>query len=296
MKTPTLKAKDPAFVKPEKSKILVYGPAGIGKTWVALDFPGVYYIDTEGGATEPHYIRKLKAAGGVYMGPAEGSTDFKTVVDEIIALATTKHPYKTVVIDSLSKIANIEIDMEYERMQRSARDMSKTYGAEKKPALAWTRRIIRWLDRLDMNAVIICHQKKAWEKGEEVGVTYDAYDKMSYELNLALQIEMHGDTRRARVIKSRIETFKLNAVFDWSYPKFAEMFGRDAIESDVTSITIATPDQVKRVQDLLEIVKIDPETIDKWFKKAKVEGFDEMDNDTITKCINYLANIIKEQP
>ena len=58
-----LKGRDPQTVEPSKPKIVVFGPSGIGKTWFALDFPSVYYIDTEAGADLGHYRAKLKAAG-----------------------------------------------------------------------------------------------------------------------------------------------------------------------------------------------------------------------------------------
>ena len=48
----------PETVEPKKPKVLIFGAAGVGKTWTSLDFPGVYYIDTEGGADLDHYRAK----------------------------------------------------------------------------------------------------------------------------------------------------------------------------------------------------------------------------------------------
>ena len=64
-----LRAVDPKAASPSKPKILIFGKPGVGKTWTSLDFPSVYYIDTEGGADLNHYTDKLKKAGGVYFGP-----------------------------------------------------------------------------------------------------------------------------------------------------------------------------------------------------------------------------------
>ena len=44
-----------SWLKPKKPKILISGPAGVGKTWVSLDFPSVYYIDCEQGAERDRY-------------------------------------------------------------------------------------------------------------------------------------------------------------------------------------------------------------------------------------------------
>jgi hypothetical protein len=283
-----LKGKDPTTAKPSKPKILVYGKPGVGKTWTSLDFPSVYYIDTEGGADLAHYTAKLKASGGAYLGPADGSNDFTTVIDEIITLATTDHDYRTLVIDSYSKLFNTSIDIEYQRMQDAGRDMDKTFGAEKKPAIAYTRRMVRWFERLDMNVIMICHQKDLWKNGEQVGVTFDGWDKLEYELHLALNISKQGNSRKARVVKSRLEGFPEPDQFDWSYTAFADKFGRTILEGKSTKLVLASDKQVKEIENLIEVLRVDQEIIDKWYTKAGVEAFDEMDSELITKCIEFL--------
>src|ERR1700733_12615163 len=94
-----LKAVDPKAAEPSRPKITIFGKPGVGKTWGALDFPNVYYIDTEGGADLAHYTDKLKKSGGVYFGPEQGASDFETVIEQVKALATEDHSYKTLLID-----------------------------------------------------------------------------------------------------------------------------------------------------------------------------------------------------
>ncbi len=65
--TSRLKAHDPATVPPGKTKALIFGKSGVGKTWFATAFPVPYLIDTEHGAALAHYKERLKAAGGAYM-------------------------------------------------------------------------------------------------------------------------------------------------------------------------------------------------------------------------------------
>jgi hypothetical protein len=60
MATSKLKAKAPTEVKPGKTKALVFGKSGVGKTWFTLTFPAPYYIDTEGGADLRHYRERLQ--------------------------------------------------------------------------------------------------------------------------------------------------------------------------------------------------------------------------------------------
>src|ERR1039457_6799747 len=96
-----LKAKAPVKRERRRSKILIYGKPGVGKTTFSLDFPSNYYIDSEGGAQENSYVEKLLASGGVYLGPEDGATDFTEVIGQFKALATEKHDYVTVIDDSI---------------------------------------------------------------------------------------------------------------------------------------------------------------------------------------------------
>jgi len=283
-----LKAVDPKAAEPSKPKILIFGKPGVGKTWTSLDFPSVYYIDTEGGADLNHYTDKLKKAGGVYFGPEQGSLDFNTVIEQLQALATEDHPYKTVVIDSITKLFNLEIANEAEKLGDK-----NAFGADKKPAIACMRRLVNWLHRLDMNVILVAHEKPQWgtdAKGEraEIGVTFDGWDKLEYELHLCLNILKTGDKRIAKVKKSRLQGFPDASIFEWSFPNFAERYGKDVIEKKSEKISLATPEQLSQLASLMEVVKLPDDQQEKWFKAAGVSSFAEMDRDKIAKCIDYV--------
>lgn len=283
-----LKAVEPKAAEPKKPKILVYGKAGVGKTWASLDFPNVYYIDTEGGASMAHYTDKLKKSGGVYMGLDQGSLDFSTVLEQIQALATEEHNYKTIVIDSISKLYNAAIAQEAERLGDK-----DAFGASKKPAVAYMRKLINWLSRVDMNVILVSHEKPEWgtdAKGQriEIGQTFDCYDKLEYELDLCLNVIKAGSSRNAKVRKSRLLGFPDASTFPWSYADFAEKYGKDVIEKKSETITLATEEQLKEVEKLLSIVKLPDGQEDKWLKAANVDGWDEMSTERIAKAIDHI--------
>ena len=50
---------------------------------------------------------------------------------------------------------------------------------------------------------------------------------------------------------------------------------------------MATKEQVEEIKKLLETVKVEDETIDKWFTKADVTSWDEMKAKEIVGCINF---------
>lgn len=291
-----LKAVDPKAAAVSKPKILIFGRYGVGKTWAALDFPSVYYIDTEGGADLSHYTDKLKASGGMYFGPEQGSQDFATVIEQIEALATEKHQFKTVVIDSVSKIFNDEITQEYESLQKQGRDMSKTFGAEKKPAVNMVRRLIRWIDRIDMNVILIAHEKAEWVNDKQVGMTFDCHEKLGYELHLCLNIEKQGNSRKARVKKSRLKQFADASTFDWSYEDFARIYGKDVIEGEVKQVELASQEQLDELDHLLKTIKLPDGTVEKWLKAASVDTFAEMDKGKVAACIESMKKKVTEKP
>lgn len=272
-----LKAKKPEQAKPSKPKIIVFGGSGFGKTWASLDFPNAYYIDTEGGANLPHYIAKLSKSGGQYLGVEDGSKDFPTVIEQVKLLATTKHDFKTLVIDSVSELMLLYIASQTERMMAGGTDMTKTYGAEKKPAVAYARQLINWVQRLDMNVILICHEKAEWKDEKLVGYTFDFWDKAEYILHLALRITKQGASRKAFVRKTRLEQFKDGTLFDWSYENFAKMYGEDVIKGDVSIITLATPEQVARINQLNTLLKTTDEEKEKHFKYADSDSYEEME-------------------
>lgn len=287
-----LLAVTPEAVEPKKPKILIYGPPGVGKTWTSLDFPSVYYIDTEGGADLAHYRDKLRKAGGMYFGPDQGSLDFDTVIGQIEALATEQHHYKTVVIDSITKLFNTAITDEQTRLGDK-----DAFGASKKGPIRQMARLTRWLNRADMNAVVIAHQKDMWGKDDKgnrevVGMTFDAHDKLEYDLHLVMRISKLGAgnnaKRFANVGKSRLTGFPEGEKFDWSYASFAERYGKDVIEKDAVPVVLASAEEVAEIKRVLEIVKLPETTIEAWFKKASVESFEEMSSETIQACINFV--------
>ena len=285
-----LKGKKPEDVTQSKPKFMISGESGVGKTFFALNFPKPYLIDTEGGATRKQYREKLVAAGGAYFGKEEGSQDFKSVLDEVKSLATTQHGYKTLIIDSFSYLYMLEA-AEAELAGGSE------FGRDKKEANKPTRQLIKLLEKLDMNVIIICHHKTKWTKqGKNVidaGSTFDGYDKLEYILDLWIEL-LKGTPRAFTVKKSRIDGFATDTVMPLTYEKFEQVYGKDVIEKEVKPIVLATAQQIAKVKGLLEIVKVDEGAVSAWFKKIDVEDWAEMSGEQIQKCIDLLDKKLKE--
>ena len=269
---------------------MISGKAGVGKTWFALDFEKVYYIDTEGGAVRARYREKLQASDGVYMGKEQGSQDFQVVIEEIKALATTTHHYKTLVIDSFSQLYNTAAAIAEEKFGNS-------FGRDKKEANRPTRQLLRWLEALDMTVIFICHQKDKWERrgGEVVqsGSTFDGFDKMEYMLDLWIEADKKGKDNRFFIVKkSRIYSFPEGDQFPLEYVTFSELYGKEVIEKEPVPVKMATPAQVGELVGLLDIVKIEPEQTEKWKRKANVDSWEEMTESQVLACLSFLKKKI----
>lgn len=287
-----LLAVTPDSVEPKRPKCLIYGPPGVGKTWTATEFPSCYLIDTEGGADLDHYRAKLRDAGGVYMGPDQGSLDFDVVISQIQALATEDHPFRTVVLDSVSKLWNTALVDEQENLGDK-----DAFGAYKKLPTRKFASLIKWVNRLDLNVIFIAHQKEIWglndkKQREVIGYGADAQDKLEYDLHLVLRIAKIGPSRYAYIGKSRLPSFPEGERFDWSYSDFSARYGRDVIEKSAAPLVLASPEQVAELARLMDVVKMPGDWQEKVFKKAGVDAWTEMDADKIDGCIAMLKGRI----
>jgi len=288
---PMLKAVSPDVIKPGHVKGLISGPSGVGKTFFGLDFPRPYLIDTEKGATRPQYKNKLKEVNGVYFGKEEGSQNLKTVVEEVKLLATTKHDYKTLLLDSFSALYLGEAAKAEEKV-------GNDFGRDKKEANRPTRQLLRWLDNLDMNVWLICHRKDKWARKangevEYAGSTFDGYEKLEYILDLWIEVEESKGDRFFTVKKSRIDSLPKGNTYPLDYSRFAELYGKETIEKSSIPLTMATDEQIAKVTHLTEVVKIEPEEIEKWFTKADVDSWTEMTSEQIQKAIDFLEKKIQ---
>lgn len=284
-----LKAKSPEDVKPTKPKMMISGESGVGKTFFALDFYKPYLFDTEGGATREQYQKKLKQAGGVYFGKEEGSQDFKAVIEETKALCSTKHDYRTAIYDSFTYLYMLEAAI-------AEADKGSDFGRDKKMANIPTRQLISVLEKLDMNVILICHSKQKWErKGKDIidaGSTFDGYDKLEYILDLWIEILKGGKTFIVR--KSRIDSLRQGDSYPLSYDKFAELYGKEVLEKPSIPVVLATNEQIKRVLQLVEALKVPEAQVEKWFTTSAVESWDGMSTEQIQKCIDLMEQKIMQ--
>jgi len=281
-------------VKPKtvekRLKAFFYGNAKVGKTTAAIQFPKPYLIDTERGAENEKYVDLLEKGKGVIF----QTNDFDEVIKEVKALLAEKHEYKTLIIDPLTTIYNDLIDKSA-KSRISDKDPDGTafgghYGAANKKI----KILYNLLLRLDMNVIITSHAKNEYGANLTIiGQTFDCYKKMDYMFDLILEIQKRGKDRVALVKGTRLDGFKEDETFPFSYDDMAERYGRDVLERECAPIQLASAEQIKEIKRLIELLHVPQDTVDKLLKKEEVEDFEYMSSEYIQKCITHYTSKIQ---
>jgi len=277
-----LKAKKPAMIE-SRLKALFYGCAGVGKTMAAIQFPKPYIIDTEGSTNKPQYVKAIDLEEGAVL----MTVDFDEMVNEVRELLTTKHEYKTLVIDSLTLLYN-------DLLEKAERKVGTEFGRHYGEANKRMKQLLNLLFRLDMNVIITSHSKNEYGTNLAVlGQTFDCYKKLDYLFDLVFEIQKRGTHRVGLIKKSRIESFPDSESFPFSYDEIAQRYGRHVLERDAVAQELATPEQVTEILRLVDLLKIPVETYQKWLDKASSESWEDMQKDSIQKCIDHLKSKIQ---
>jgi RecA/RadA recombinase len=270
-----LRAKKPEAIE-KRLKLFLFGPAGVGKTTAAIQFPKSYVIDCERGAE--NYAPAIAKSGSVLF----QTTNIGEIITEVKSLLTEKHDYRTLVIDPITPAYADLLDL---AEQKVGSDFGRHYGEANKQM----KRLTNLLMALDMNVILTAHAKAEYgPKLEKIGVTFDGWKRLDYLFDLVLRLDKHGKSRTATVVKSRLATFPDQESFDWSYEAMKERAG-DVIEREAQALTLATAAQVGEIKRLLDTVKLPEGTVEKWFSKAGVETWEDMPTDIIGKCIEAVG-------
>lgn len=285
-----LRAQKPMDVQ-KRFKVLLYGAAGAGKTYASIQFPSPYLIDTERGAENSQYIKILEENNGAIF----QTNDFSEIFTEVKSLLTEKHNYKTLVIDPLTTVYSSLLDSCALKLSRGGKDGTEM-GRHYSEANKQLKRLFNMLFRLDMNVIITSHAKSEYGSNMSViGQTFDCYKKMDYLFDLSIEVQK-GPTKRIGIVKkSRISSFVEGDTFDFSYGEMALRYGRDIIEKESESKTLASKEQVNEISNLIDMLRVPAEVVEKWLSKSESSCFEDMDKSVIQKCIDSLRKKEEER-
>jgi hypothetical protein len=117
----------------------------------------------------------------------------------------------------------------------------------------------------------------------------DAWEKLSYELDLSLRVVRIGKQypASATVSKSRLTGFSLGDNFQLTYDEFSNRYGKDFIESSTTQIKVATQEQVEEIERLLSLLKISDDDKKLILSKAKANEISDLTEEQAKKTIEF---------
>lgn len=279
-----LKFKTPE-IKQQRLKILIYGQMGSGKSTLACSFPNTAYIDTEDSTSKIQYAKAISANGGCVL----NTGDLDEIISQVKELISTKHSFKTIVIDSLT--------VAYEHaMIEGEKKVGSEYGRHIAYADNKTKQLTNLLLRADMNCIVSCQSKREYGDGMKVmGDTYVGYKRLGYIFDLVFETSVLGRNFTAVVKKSRLNSFKTGDEVKFNYKEIMQLCEQEVKDSEPTPIILATPEQVKEMKRLIDLLNISEEIITKWFVKETVDTFEEMDTHAIDKYIEAMQKRIKDK-
>lgn len=274
-----LRGKKPAEITP-RLKMLLFGPAGVGKTTAALNMPRAYVIDGEKGTQ--HYGALLEQSGSV----AFETTDINEVIAEVKTLLTEKHDYRTLVIDPITTIFN-------DALEKAEKKVGTEFGRHWGVANQQMKRLLNLVMQLDLNVIVTAHAKTEYgDNLVKLGQTFDGYKKLDYVFDLVIELDRdkRSKKRTGKVTKTRLAQFPDGDVFPWSYEEITKRYDPTTLEREAKTVALATPEQVLELKNLLEVVRLPEGTVDKWLAKAGVDEFGDMPAETLEKCITYVKD------
>ena len=283
-----LRAKKPE-IKQTRFKALIYGNAGSGKTHFCCSFPSPYYIDTEGLEDYEHFQKMIIDNKGDIV----KLNHLEEIIEEIKALLSTKHDYKTLIIDSISFPYTWLAQAEIERLtKRSPNTEGTEFGANIAKGKRLAAKIGILLSQLDMNVIVISHEKTKFENGKELGHTFDISDKLAYSLGAVLRIIKMGKSRKLFVAKSRYTQLQGDSMidFDDQYKIIENLFGKEIFYRESSVFDITSEEQLKELDKLIVDMNINEDTQKKWLKQLNASSFEFVEKDKIQKLLDHLKS------
>ena len=217
------------------------------------------------------------------------TNNLEDITDEVKALLTEKHDFRTLILDSFTPAYDSELD-KGERIVGS--DWGRHYGYAKRGC----KRLFNLLSMLDMNVIVTAHSKNEYgENLKVIGTTFDGWKNLDYLFDLVFSLERRGKARIAVVRKTRLEEFPDQDTFEWSFDMLAKRYGGDLLTREATPIQLATDDQVNLFRKLCEVLALDAAAIQTRIEKAGAETVEELDTVTIGLWIVSLEKDLKKR-
>lgn len=289
-----LKAKKPVL-KEQRFKAVIYANRGVGKTHLCCSFPDTYFIDTEGLESHEHFVKMLINNGS----DLTRINELSEIIAEVKTLLSTKHDYKTLVIDSITFPFHLLANMEADRLAKKGK--GETEGTEFGANMAKAKRQVfelgMLLTRLDMNVLVTAHEKTKYADGKELGKMSDVNDKIEYALGSVINLRLLGDKVKAYIEKSRYTALPRNQFidFDNGYEILCDKLGKSVFTKESTAESLSTKEQLEEAKRLIKVLSVPEEWLTKKIVACRAVSLDQLTEKDMQDLINLMLNRLNEK-
>ena len=271
----------------ERIITLIAGSSGSGKSFFVANLKRALIYDTDIGGGLSYADARIKRNGSERI----EVSSYPEILNDLKAKQRSGalKDRLFVVIDHLSTL-------QQEGVNRHNPNMERDFGmAGDKAAREW-RRIREFCRAYDFNLVCTAHLKAKWEAEKVVGQTAEASKNVEGDFQQFLHVTRASTYPSvAWVQKWRRDPEDPRGLIPNTFPFTVEAFEKLAGSEAMAPrepIKLASEEQIKTLNGLLEIARLPEGTVEKWLKKAGAEAFSEMGAADIQKCIDYINGLI----
>jgi hypothetical protein len=267
--------------KPERVIALIAGESGSGKSYFIGQLRNALIFDTDIGGGLAYLDARIARNGSERI----EVSSYPDVMEEISKRRNQLRGITTLAIDHLTTLQQEAVSRYNPKM------LENTFGKEHdKASKEWRK--VRELARMgDFHLFCTAHLKGKYENKELVGLTCDAAKNVEADMQQVLYLTKGKYPATARVQKWRRDPEDARGAVPASFPFTLEDFVRIhgfPLEGTREEVPMAGAEQITEIKQLLEVVKVDDETVQKWFTKAKADDWDGFTRSALAACIGWV--------
>jgi ABC-type dipeptide/oligopeptide/nickel transport system ATPase component len=271
----------------ERVIALIAGESGTGKSlWVA-SLKNALIFDTDLGGGLSYLDGRIARNGSERIEVSSYPEVMNAVAEKRRRNELAR--YTTIAIDHLTAL-------QQEAVNRHNPNAAEDYGKSYDKATREWRKIRELVRQGDFNLVCTAHLKSKYENQKVVGITTDASKNINADMMVVLYLQKRPDggyPSTAKVEKWRRDPEDTRGPVPQTFPFTMDEFLRIhgwPMEGERVEVPMASPEQVKEIDRLLETVKVPDGWAADCLKKVKVESWEEMTAETIGKYIAFLRD------